>query len=50
MENTFFTYLTKNEIIDEWFPALDCFLSNEHFVSEKWKSYISVFTKEYTSV
>ena len=45
MANTFFTYLSKHGMMDEWAPALDWYLSNEHFEAEKWKNYISVFTK-----
>ncbi len=46
MNNTFFSHIAKNGFFEKWAPALDWYLSSEHFKNEKWKDYISVFTKE----
>ncbi len=50
MSEGFFTYISKNEDVNEWAVALDWFLSNDHFKKTGWKSYISVFTKKITKI
>ena len=46
MSNNFFKSLAKRKLLDDYAPALDWYLSSEHFKRDNWNNYIHIFTKK----